>query len=124
MSTKATQKTYVKHVGAPYRFGDDILILAPLPLEQLKQAIADSESLKGSEDYEENTSHVCRVVHASLSLNYPEITIEDVKTKLINSWNMSELLGIILFKSGLTVQPTDEEMTLEKYREQIDEASN
>lgn len=122
--SRATQKTYVKHVGAPYRFGDEILILAPLPLEPLKQAIADGEALKGSEDYEENTNHVCRVVHASLSLNYPEITIEDVKTKLINSWNMNELLGIILFKSGLTVKPTDEVMTLEKYRELMGEASN
>ena len=113
----ATQKGYVKHVGAPWRFGDEVLILPPLPLGLLEQFSAEAEEQKDNQDFKESLDYSARVVQASLVRNYPDITFEKVRYELLDNWNTNVLVNIVLNKSGLVAAPTDEVLSLEKFRE-------
>ena len=113
----ANQKAYVQHIGAPYRFANEVLILAPLTLGQLEQFTAESEEYKGNTDFKAHLDYSARVVHASLVRNYPDITFDRVRNELLDAWNLGELVNIVMSKSGLVAAPTDEVLTVEKFRE-------
>ena len=115
--TEAVQKTYVEHIGAPVRFGKEVFILAPLALEPLKQAVKDSEEVK-NKGYDEFADYVARLVHSSLKRNYPDMTYDRV-ISFLDGWNINKLPNMILYGSGLELEPTDEALTLEKFRELV-----
>lgn len=111
--SKAAQKNYVDVEGVPEKFGKEIYILAPLPATKLKQAMQDSMHDKTPE---EAVDFAVRLTHASLVINYPDITPERVADEFVNSMNYLKLVGLIMHGSGV-VEVTDEVPSLEKYRE-------
>ena len=115
--SEAVQKTYVEHIGAPVRFGNQVYILAPLAIEPLKQAIKDSEEVK-DKGYDEFVDYVARLLHSSLKRNYPDMTYE-LAVSFLDGWNVHKLPNMILYGSGLELEPTDEVLTLEKFRELV-----
>ena len=115
---KAVQKNYVAHQGAPYRFGNEIFILAPLALADYEQALAESRTISESSEPADMIGYAVRVVFGSLRRNYPKITTESVRD-MLDTWSMNEAVAIIMTKTGMICEPTDEVPSLEKYRELV-----
>ena len=118
MESKVTGPTFVAHLGAPVRFGNRIYILPPLNLNETQQVVEKSETMKDMSQ-DQLFAFMADVVHQSVQKNYPDVTLNQVKTEFLNSWNFRDVYELVLNKSGIVGEPTDEEMDLGKYRELV-----
>lgn len=116
MASKVIEPTFVAHIGAPVRFGNRIYILPPLNLIETQAVVEKSETMKDMSQ-EQVFAFMADVVHQSVVKNYPDVTLDQVKNEFLNSWNFRDVYELVLNKSGIIGEPTDEEMDLGKYRE-------
>jgi hypothetical protein len=86
--------------GHPVRMAGQDWILAPLNFRQLrvtlKQAFVDLQS----SDTEARFNAFEQIVHASLSRNYPDLTIEQVE-EMLDMSNVMEVVDAVMNISGM-----------------------
>ena len=93
----------VKIPGTPINLGGDEYIVAPLNFRQIKELKAELAALKGTitiADDSEAFDTFCKIVQASLSRNYPDMTIDKVQD-ILDIGNAPKAVMAIMGMSGL-----------------------
>ena len=85
--------------GTPINLGGVEYILAPLNLDQVRKFESVLPTLGQKETLGENITESLPVIHASLSRNYPDITLEQV-SGLIDLGNLQAACLAVISISG------------------------
>jgi hypothetical protein len=93
--------------GTMINLGGREYILAPLNLDQVQQFEEVIPKLGQAATLQENIKQSLPLIHASLSRNYPEITIEDVR-KIVDLGNFAAASWAIVSLSGYKRVPAGE----------------
>jgi hypothetical protein len=90
--------------GVSVRMGGRDFVVAPLTFRQLRQLRSELEQLNamkiGTSLSDDDAKALCKIVHASLSRNHPEVKQEEVED-LLDIGNALAVITAILTGSGL-----------------------
>jgi hypothetical protein len=102
---KANGHTYKalpgKIPGTPVNLGGMDYIMPPLNLDQVQEFESIIPKLGQRPTLRENLEEALPLIHAALSRNYPEITIEDLR-KILDLGNFSIACDALVTVSGYT----------------------
>jgi hypothetical protein len=87
--------------------GGQDFILAPLNFRQLRVTLKQEIENLRSEDIDVRLGAFEKVIHGSLSRNYPDITLEQVQ-EMLDMSNIFEVTTAVMRTSGLTKSNADE----------------
>lgn len=86
-----------KFDGTKVTIGGEEYIVPPLSFKQLKALKEDIVAMK--DRTADNNERMIRVIHAALSRNYPELTIDQVE-EMIDLGNIMEITQAVMGGSG------------------------
>jgi hypothetical protein len=99
-ASAAPARALPRYQGTEIDVGGEKYVFPPLSFGAAKQLRDEIEAIEKGVDNATAMDTVCRVVHAALSRNYPEITIETVENELVDFGNWRDLYFAVLAISG------------------------
>lgn len=85
--------------GTELNLGGRVLVLAPLNLDQVQAFDEKISGLGGDVPLRDAINAAVPIIHASLSRNYPDMTVDDVRG-LLDVGNFRQALEAVVASSG------------------------
>lgn len=90
-----------KFDGVKMKIGEDEYVVPPLSFRKLKALANDIKSLNNNDpNLNEKMDVMVRIIHAALSRNYPDITLDKVE-EILDFGNVVPVIQAIMGTSGL-----------------------
>jgi hypothetical protein len=97
--------------GIPIEMGGAEFVVPPLTVGQIRECKEDRATVsREGADEVDVLEAAARIIHAAFARNYPDVTLDVLERDLLDMGNYREVLGAVLFGSGLRPAVSGEAM--------------